>query len=166
MHVAAKISMVGRQQGGKAIIENNQKYENRIVMDKYTISPIGTIKTPYRLKKKAPCQAANSCGAEATIEIFGKYMQGLEGLEGYEYIIILFYFDRICGHSLTARPPGAKRPRGVFATRSPNRPNHIGMTVSRLLGVEGNKIKVRDIDLLDGTPIIDIKPYIRDLDKR
>jgi len=135
-------------------------------MEKYIISPIGIIKTPFKQRGQAPRQSVYSQGAEGTIEIYEQYVQGLEGLKNYEHIIILFYFDRVEGYTLTAQPPGASQPRGVFATRSPHRPNHIGMSVARLLEVKGNMLKVRDVDMLDGTPIIDIKPYVKDLDEK
>ncbi|MGM0365191.1 MAG: tRNA (N6-threonylcarbamoyladenosine(37)-N6)-methyltransferase TrmO [Actinomycetota bacterium] len=135
-------------------------------MDKYSISPIGKIRTPFKQRGKTPRQAAYSKGAVGTIEIYEEYRPGLEGLKKYEYVIVLFYFDRQQGYSLTARPPGAEEPRGVFATRSPRRPNHIGVSVVKLLEVEGNLLKVKGIDMLDGTPVIDIKPYVGDLDNR
>jgi len=135
-------------------------------MIKYDIRPIGKINTPYKESCRAPRQTIYSRGAEGTIEIYKQYQEGLEGIEQFEHIIILFYFDRTKGYSLTARPPGANSLRGIFATRSPHRPNHIGLSILRLIGVDGNLLTVKDVDMLDGTPIIDIKPYAANLDKK
>jgi tRNA (adenine37-N6)-methyltransferase len=133
-------------------------------MEKYTIRPIGKIKTPFRRKGEAPRQPEYSGGAEGIIEIYKEYSQGLKGLENYNYIVVLFYFDRPVSYSLTARPPGSSEARGVFASRSPHRPNHIGLSVLRLLKVEGTTLRVKNVDMLDDTPVIDIKPYIENLD--
>lgn len=135
-------------------------------MEEYIISPIGRIRTPYKERGQAPRQAKYSGGAEGVIEIYEEYKKGIEGLEKYEYIVILFYFDRLDGHRLMATPPGSRGQRGVFASRSPHRPNHIGMSVAEILKVEDNKIKVKNVDMLDNTPIIDIKPYIEELEKK
>jgi tRNA-Thr(GGU) m(6)t(6)A37 methyltransferase TsaA len=134
-------------------------------MDKYEVIPIGKIHTPFKEKFQVPRQTIYSSGAEGTIEIYQQYLGGLKGIERYKHIIILFYFDQIDGYSLTARPPGSVNLRGVFATRSPHRPNHIGLSILRLISVDDNLLKVRDVDMLDGTPIIDIKPYVVELDK-
>ncbi|MDZ7838908.1 MAG: tRNA (N6-threonylcarbamoyladenosine(37)-N6)-methyltransferase TrmO [Actinomycetota bacterium] len=135
-------------------------------METYTISPIGIIHTPYKSREQAPRQAAYSNGAKAIIDIYPKYLEGLKGLAEKKYIIVLFYFNRNKDYRLTARPPGQDHRRGIFATRSPHRPNHLGMSVVRLEKVEGTRIYVRDVDMLDGTPVIDIKPYVADLDCR
>ena len=134
-------------------------------MIKFEINPIGRIRTSYKERGEVPRQAIYSRGAEGTIEIYDEYLGGLKGIGFYKYIIVLFYFDRIEGYNLKARPPGSEKPRGVFATRSPHRPNHIGFSILRLEKVEGNILKVRDVDMLDGTPVIDIKPYVDELDK-
>lgn len=134
-------------------------------MEKYEVLPIGKIHTPFKVKYQVPRQAIYSSGAEGTIEIYQQYLEGLKGIERYKHIIILFYFNQIEGYSLTARPPGSSSSRGVFATRSPYRPNHIGLSILRLISVEVNLLKVRDVDMLDCTPIIDIKPYVKELDK-
>ncbi|MBN2072460.1 MAG: tRNA (N6-threonylcarbamoyladenosine(37)-N6)-methyltransferase TrmO [Actinobacteria bacterium] len=128
------------------------------------MKPIGRIHTPYRERGDAPRQAKFSGGAEGTIEIYDEYIKGMEGLEECKYIVILFYFDRLHGYSLTATPPGSLTERGVFASRSPHRPNRIGMTVAEVLKIEKNTIRVKNVDMLDNTPVIDIKPYIKDLD--
>ena len=116
-------------------------------------------------KEECPRQPGYSNGAEGTIKIYKKYMKGLGGLEKYENIILLFYFNSLKEYNLTAVPPGSNSSRGVFASRSPYRPNHIGLSVVKLIKIENNILRVRNVDMLDGTPVIDIKPYINDPDK-
>jgi len=135
-------------------------------MIKYEIIPIGKIYTPYKRRYQVPRQTIYSSGVEGTIEIYKHYLEGLKGIERFKHIIILFYFDRIEEYSLIARPPGSDSPRGVFATRSPYRPNHIGLSILRLISIDENLLKVRDVDMLNGTPVIDIKPYVAELDKK
>jgi tRNA-Thr(GGU) m(6)t(6)A37 methyltransferase TsaA len=93
------------------------------------------------------------------IEIFPAYAPGLDGLEGFSHIIVLFHFHRAGASKLKVVPPGESKPRGVFATRSPHRPNPLGLTVLKLLGREGRILEVSGLDLIDGTPVLDIKPY-------
>jgi len=134
-------------------------------MEKYIIKPIGEIKSPFKYTEHSPRQPGYSGGAEGTIKIYRPYIKGLEGLERFKYIIVLFYLDRIKGYRLTAVPPSSNSPRGVFASRSPYRPNHIGLSVVELLKIENNLLKIRNVDMLEGTPVIDIKPYIDEPDK-
>jgi tRNA (adenine37-N6)-methyltransferase len=135
-------------------------------MKNYNITPIGIIKTPYRSKVQAPRQTAYSGGADGTIEVYEKYSEGLEGIERFRHIIVLFYFHRTEGFRLKAWPPDSDVSRGVFASRSPHRPNHIGISVLRLISRKGNILSVKDVDMLDGTPVIDIKPYVAGLDNK
>lgn len=93
------------------------------------------------------------------IEIFPEFAAGLDGLEGFSHIIVLFQFHRSGPAKLKVVPPGRSKPRGVFATRSPHRPNALGLSVLRLLGRDGRVLEVSGLDLIDGTPILDIKPY-------
>jgi len=132
----------------------------------YSIEPIGIAHTPYKERGQAPRQSIYGKEGQGEIEIFNSFIEGIQGLEKYEYIIVLFYFDRISGYSLKATPPGEVISRGVFATRSPARPNHIGLSVLKLIKAEGNIIKFSGVDMLDGTPIIDIKPYVRELESK
>ena len=132
----------------------------------YKINPIGIIRTPYKEIGQVPRQTIYSKGAEGIIEIYNKYLEGLEGIKLYIHIIVLFYFDRLKRCDIKVRPPGSNKLRGVFATRSPYRPNHIGLSILRLEKVEGNILRVRDVDMLDRTPIIDIKPYVEKIDKK
>ena len=98
--------------------------------------------------------------AEGVIEILPEFQPGLLDLEGFSHLFVLWVFDRAQGFELLATPPSDHRPHGVFATRSPMRPNPIGLTVVELLARRGTELKVRGIDMLDGTPVLDIKPYL------
>jgi tRNA (adenine37-N6)-methyltransferase len=93
------------------------------------------------------------------IEIFPEFAAGLDGLEGFSHIIVLFHFHKAGASKLEVVPPGETKPRGVFATRSPHRPNPLGMSVLKLLGRDGRVLEVSGLDLVDGTPVLDLKPY-------
>ncbi len=125
---------------------------------------IGIIRTPYGWKP--PRQPVHE--GECYLEIFPEFSQGLKGLETFRYIYVLFWMDRIEDFSLEAEPPwaGGEVKVGVFASRSPRRPNPIGLSVVRLLSVEGNIVRTSSIDAIDRTPLLDIKPYIRYLDSK
>lgn len=97
--------------------------------------------------------------AMGEIEVFPAFARGLDGLEGFSHIIVIFHFHRAGGAKLQVVPPGRSEPRGVFATRSPHRPNPLGLSVLKLLGRDGRVLRVSGLDLIDGTPVLDIKPY-------
>jgi tRNA-Thr(GGU) m(6)t(6)A37 methyltransferase TsaA len=119
--------------------------------------PIGVIRSPYR--EIGPPQGAMA-DAEGEVELEPRYEEGLADVAGFSHVILLFGLHRSRGYRLTVTPHMDPAPRGLFATRSPRRPNPIGMTVVRLLGVEGCRLRVRGVDMLDGTPLLDIKPYV------
>ena len=123
---------------------------------------IGVARTPHREKADAPRQPRAAEGIAGVIELFpGQgYEDALSDLVGWQYIWVLFVFDRALGWRPKVRPPRSERKRGVFATRAPHRPNPIGMSVLALERVEGLEVHVRDVDLLDGTPVLDLKPYV------
>ena len=129
------------------------------------IEPIGVIHSPYKKLENMPIQPIFS-DSIGEIEVFKKFEKGLKDLEGFSHIIILYYFHKSEKTTLHAKPFLVDDLKGVFATRSPNRPNHIGLSILKLLKVEGNKLKVSGIDALDGTPLIDIKPYVDKFDQR
>lgn len=134
-------------------------------MRTFTVTEIAVARTPLRERRDAPCQPHVQRGAEGVIEVFEPYVEGLTDLDGFDRIWLLYVFDRNQGYRMMVQPPrGPKQRRGLFATRSPHRPSPIGLTAARLLRVEGNRLHVDEIDLLDGTPIIDIKPYIPRVD--
>ncbi len=129
----------------------------------FTLKPVGVIHSPYKVSGEAPRQG-RSRETVSEIEVFPEFAEALEGLESYRYLIILYWMHKSLRGSLKARPPGQLRERGVFATRSPHRPNPIGLCLVELLSVEGGRLKVRWLDALDGSPLLDIKPYIDEVD--
>jgi tRNA-Thr(GGU) m(6)t(6)A37 methyltransferase TsaA len=125
-----------------------------------TLDPIGTIRSPYTETMQIPKGAGAAHHAEGVLELRPELEPGLDDIEGFSHLFVIWLFDRVDGYDLVAMPPTDDRPHGVFATRSPRRPNPIGLTVVELLGREGPRLRVRGIDMLDGTPILDIKPYL------
>jgi tRNA (adenine37-N6)-methyltransferase len=121
---------------------------------------IGYVRSPYHEFKDVPRGLGAKHEAEGTLEILPEYAAGLADIEGFSHLYVLWLFDRAQGFELTASPPSDNRTHGVFATRSPRRPNAIGLTVVELLGREASRLRVRGIDMLEGTPILDIKPYL------
>jgi tRNA-Thr(GGU) m(6)t(6)A37 methyltransferase TsaA len=124
------------------------------------VRPIGFIRSPFAEKAEAPRQAALGKDARGTVEILPEYRDALSDLEGFDRIWLLFWFDRAEGWRPKVQPPRSATKRGVFATRSPHRPNPIGMSAVRLERIDGLVLHVRDLDLVDRSPVIDIKPYI------
>jgi tRNA (adenine37-N6)-methyltransferase len=128
-----------------------------------TMQPIGIVRSPYLDAAKIPKGLRAVHQAEGILEILPQFEPGLTDIEGFSHLYILWIFDRAAGFELLATPPSDNRPHGVFATRSPRRPNPIGLTVLALLGREGRNLHVRGVDMLDGTPILDIKPYLSNI---
>ena len=130
----------------------------------YKLQPIGTIHTPYKTKEKCPIQGISQPEGKGTVEVFSEYSEGLQDIEAFSHIIILYLFDR-AGDVKLVRPPFLDdSPHGVFATRHPCRPNGIGISIVKLLNREENILEVCGIDVLDCTPLIDIKPYVPKFD--
>jgi tRNA-Thr(GGU) m(6)t(6)A37 methyltransferase TsaA len=125
-----------------------------------SMQPIGYVRSPYLDTKEIPKGLGAQHDAEGVLEIRREFEAGLADIEGFSHVFVLWAFDRAEGFDLVAHPPSDNRPHGVFATRSPRRPNPIGLTVVELLSREGPALRVRGIDMLDGTPILDIKPYL------
>lgn len=132
-------------------------------MGSVVIQPIGILHTPFSTREQIPRQAAGAMSYTASLEVFEEYREGLKDLEGFSHLVVLFYLHRIERTDLTACPPWDGKPHGVFATCSPFRPNHIGVSVVRLEKIEGRFLTIRGVDMLDGSPVVDIKPYIPDL---
>jgi tRNA-Thr(GGU) m(6)t(6)A37 methyltransferase TsaA len=126
----------------------------------FPMRPIGRVNSPYRDASEIPKGLGAQHPAEGFLEIRAELEAGLTDIEGFSHLIVIWAFDRAEGFTLVGTPPSDNRPHGVFATRSPRRPNPIGLTVVELLGREGPRLRVRGIDMLDGTPILDIKPYL------
>ncbi len=125
-----------------------------------SMEPIGYVKSPYRKTQEIPKGLGAKHETEGVLEIRAEFEAGLKDIEGFSHLYVIWTFDRSEGFALEVTPPTDDRPHGVFATRSPRRPNPIGLTVVELLGREGAALSVRGIDMLDGTPILDIKPYL------
>jgi tRNA-Thr(GGU) m(6)t(6)A37 methyltransferase TsaA len=126
----------------------------------FTSQPIGFVRSPYQSTSEIPKGLGARHDAEGTLEIRPELKEGLTDIEGFSHLFVLWEFDRSVGFELLGRPPFDNRPHGVFATRSPRRPNPIGLTVVELLGRHDQGLQVRGVDMLDGTPILDIKPYL------
>jgi tRNA-Thr(GGU) m(6)t(6)A37 methyltransferase TsaA len=129
-------------------------------MQEIRYSPIGVVCSPFKDVKGMPIQAAAAKGTEGTVEVNPQYEEGLKDLEGFSHIILLYHFHHSKGYDLNVQPFMDDNMRGVFATRAPQRPNAIGISVVRLVRVQGCTISVEDIDIIDGTPLLDIKPYV------
>lgn len=127
-----------------------------------TLRPIGVVHSPYRERVQAPRQPLPGSGSEGTLELFpaSGIDYALLDLSSFRYIWVLFWFHRNSGFRPKVLPPRSDRRRGVFATRAPYRPNPIGLSAVELIGIEGRRLSVRNLDMLDGTPILDLKPYI------
>ncbi|HSQ32039.1 MAG TPA: tRNA (N6-threonylcarbamoyladenosine(37)-N6)-methyltransferase TrmO [Gemmatimonadaceae bacterium] len=122
--------------------------------------PIGIVRSPFTETSQIPKGPGAQHTEEGVLEIRPDLEAGLTDIEGFSHLFVLWVFHRADGYDLFAHPPTSDRPHGVFATRSPRRPNPIGLTVVELLGREGSRLRVRGVDMLDGTPILDIKPYL------
>ena len=126
----------------------------------WTMRPIGFVRSAYTDTKSIPKGLGAQHTAEGMLELLPEFAAGLQDIEGFSHLIILWLFHKNEGFDLMAQPPSDDRPHGVFATRSPHRPNPIGLTVVQLIKREGGKLFLRGIDMLDGTPVLDIKPYL------
>ncbi len=126
----------------------------------FSPQPIGYVKSPYKNTKEIPKGFGAKHDAEGILEILPQFEAGLKDIEGFSHLFVLWVFDRAEGFDLVGTPPIDDLPHGVFATRSPRRPNPIGLTVVELLGRDCNSLRVRGVDMLDGTPLLDLKPYM------
>ncbi|MBN2266120.1 MAG: tRNA (N6-threonylcarbamoyladenosine(37)-N6)-methyltransferase TrmO [Candidatus Aminicenantes bacterium] len=124
------------------------------------LKPIGIIHSPFKKAEGTPIQPPGGGGVRGTVEVFKPYRAGLKDLDGFSHVILIYEFHRSRGFDLEVVPFMDTEVRGLFATRAPNRPNPIGLSVVRLKKVAGGTLHVRDLDVLDGTPLLDIKPYV------
>ena len=129
----------------------------------FRLNPIGTIHSPYKAKKEAPHQG-KKCVAE--IEILREHEDGLKDINGFSHLHVIYWLHKSGSYSLSVNTPWDPEPRGMFATRAPNRPNPIGYSVVEIVEVSGNRLRVRGLDAIEGTPVIDIKPYIPLIDAK
>ena len=130
------------------------------------ISPIGVIHTPFSDLKGMPIQPSGALDIEGTLVINPEYEEGLRDLEGFSHIILLYHFHQSTGYDLMVTPFLDTQKRGLFSTRAPRRPNSIGLSIVELTGRDKNKVFVRGIDVLNNTPLIDIKPYVPKFDTK
>lgn len=130
------------------------------------LRPIGIIRSPLKKKEEVPIQPVYAQGIKGSVEIFDEYADGLRDLEGFSHIYLFYHFHEARDVRLVVRPFLDDVPRGVFATRAPCRPNPIGLSLVRLNRIEGNTLFIEDVDVLNGTPLLDIKPYISRFDSR
>ena len=126
----------------------------------FTPQSIGVARTPFTDTKQIPKGLGAQHDTDGVLEILPEFEAGLKDVEGFSHLFVLWEFDRSHDFDLVSHPPADDRPHGVFATRSPRRPNPIGLTVVELLRRDGRAVHVRGVDMLDGTPILDIKPYL------
>jgi tRNA-Thr(GGU) m(6)t(6)A37 methyltransferase TsaA len=127
------------------------------------MQPIGYVRSPYTSTQEVPRGLGAKHDVEGVLEIAPEFEIGLADIEGFSHLYVIWSFDRSSGYELTVTPPSDNRPHGLFATRSPFRPNPIGLTVVALQRREGARLHVRGIDMLDGTPILDVKPYLSNI---
>jgi tRNA (adenine37-N6)-methyltransferase len=133
---------------------------------KIAVTPIGIIHSPFKEAEGVPIQPVFANGAAGTVEIYPEYSAGLADLDGFSHIILLYWLHKSSGYSLTCRPFLDTQERGIFATRAPRRPNPLGFSIVELLKVESRFLTVGSIDIIDQTPLLDIKPYVPDFDVR
>ena len=135
-------------------------------MNEIKYRPIGIVHSPFKKARGVPIQPAAAKDVEATVEVFTEYAEGLEDLDGFSHVILVFHFHLSKGFALKVKPYLENQLRGVFATRAPSRPNSIGLSVVRLDRIEGEILHIRDVDIVDGTPLLDIKPYVPEFEER
>jgi tRNA-Thr(GGU) m(6)t(6)A37 methyltransferase TsaA len=126
----------------------------------FSMQPIGYVRSSYQDTREIPKGLGAKHEAEGILEVLPEFEAGLADIDGFSHLYVIWTFDRSEGFELMVTPPSDDRPHGIFSTRAPRRPNPIGLTVVELLGREGGKLRVRGIDMLEGTPLLDIKPYL------
>jgi tRNA (adenine37-N6)-methyltransferase len=131
----------------------------------FVMHPIGVIHSPFTAKDQTPIQASRS-QAVGNVEVFPEYAAGLQDLNGFSHIILLYVWHEAQGFDLLVKPFLDDQKHGIFATRYPGRPNQIGISIVRLLSVRDNLLEIEGVDMLDNTPLLDIKPYVPDFDIR
>jgi tRNA-Thr(GGU) m(6)t(6)A37 methyltransferase TsaA len=135
-------------------------------VDEIRYRPIGVIRSPFKEPEGTPIQPKGARGVAGTVEVFPEYVEGLKDIDGFSHIILLYHFHLSKGASLRVQPFMDNRDHGIFAIRGPSRPNPIGLSIVRLLRVETGILHVQDVDIVDGTPLLDIKPYVPQFDIR
>ena len=135
-------------------------------MDKIVYKPIGVVHSPYDKPQDVPIQSAAAKGVKGTIEVHPDYTDGLKDLDGFSHLILIYHFHLAKPHSLLVKPFLDKKLHGIFSTRAPSRPNSVGISVVKLVKIEKNTLHIQDVDIVDETPLLDIKPYVPEFDQR
>ncbi|MCD6202884.1 MAG: tRNA (N6-threonylcarbamoyladenosine(37)-N6)-methyltransferase TrmO [Methanophagales archaeon] len=135
-------------------------------MDKVVYRPIGIIHTGFRDRAEAPIQGVFARATKGEVEVFPEYADGLKDIEGFSHIILIYHFHLADGYSLVSMPFLEEEQHGIFAIRHFKRPNPIGLSIVRLESVRGNKLEISEVDIIDGTPLLDIKPFVPQFDNR
>ncbi len=135
-------------------------------MDQVVYVPIGVVRSPFKTIEGTPIQPVGAKGVRGQIELREEFIAGVKDLEGFSHLILIYHFHLSKGFDLEVKPFLDTESRGVFATRAPKRPNSIGISVVRLIKIEGRFLTIEDVDVLDGTPLLDIKPYVPQFDSR
>jgi len=130
------------------------------------MSPIGVIHSPYKDPEDIPIQGIFKPDVEAWVELYEKYSAGLKDLGGFSHAILLYYFHKAAKEQIQGAPYLEDDKHGIFAIRSPHRPNHLGLSVVKICSVRGNELHFKEVDVLDQTPVLDIKPYVKYFDVR
>ena len=136
------------------------------IMDEIKYKPIGVIHSPFKEPKGTPIQPAGAKGVRGIVEVFPEYAKGLRDVDGFSHLILIYHFHLSQGVLLEVKPYMDNEAHGVFAMRGPSRPNPIGVSVVRLVRIEGRILHIQDVDIVDGTPLLDIKPYVPEFDIR
>jgi tRNA-Thr(GGU) m(6)t(6)A37 methyltransferase TsaA len=140
--------------------------QEMIIMNEIRYKPIGVIHSPFKEPRGTPIQTTAAKGIDGVVELFPKYAEGLKDLEGFSHIVLIYHFHLSKKPSLRVKPYMDSIKRGIFATRAPSRPNPIGISVVRLTKIRENRLWVKDVDIVDGTPLLDIKPYVPEIDAK
>ena len=135
-------------------------------MEEIKYQPIGTIYSPFKTPVDTPIQPIGGVGVKAEVEIFPEYVEGLQDLTGFSHIILLYHCHLCKAYKLTVKPFMDDVAHGLFATRAPARPNQIGISVVRLIRIDNKTLYIKDVDIIDQTPLLDIKPFVPDFDVR
>ncbi len=130
------------------------------------MKPIGVIYTPYAGTKDIPIQGKFKATTEGYIELKEKYVDGLRDLDEFSHAFLIYYFHKSSKENLRGKPYLEDETHGIFAIRSPHRPNHLGLSIVKILRIAGNRIYIAEVDMLDGTPLLDIKPFVKYFDSR
>ena len=138
--------------------------EKKRDLDPLLCHPIGVIHTPFKELENMPIQPSGAAGIRGTVDLYSEFAEGLKDLDGFSHLILLYQFHESRGYKLTVTPFLDSEPRGVFATRAPKRPNPIGLSIVRLVQIRGCSLDLENVDILDGTPLLDIKPYVPEFD--